>query len=427
MPQISSGSVLREARERKGYDLTTVARRLRIRPDILRAIEGSDFSSMPPRGYTRNMVNAYARFLGLNPTEIVNMYLDEAYAYQVEKARGAAPGSGFVMDGSYQRRPRLGLKQGRDDYGDQDRSGLRRDADAMGFDDGYTTRSRGRSRQLYDDRTQYAHDGYGVKRNSVERPGRSDRDFLSHHSGYPDDAVDSGFLGARGSRGRSRERSIHVGETPMQYSAPRLPRVFRSRAVLIAAIALAVLVVIAVVFFVIGNNHGSQADDVSKLPVSGITDTTGTNEEQQAEEAQVEIAPTSARVVYSVKTGDECYVEIYTDDKLTSTDMLEGPVQETVEVTGTWTITTWSVDTISVAVNGEPVELKPSEQYGGMYAYTVDFSVILEEWNKTHASKTSQRAAAVASAENAAQKASEAAKKEEEAAAGSSSSSSSRQ
>ena len=168
MPQITSGSVLREARERKNYDLTTVARRLRIRPDILRAIENSDFSAMPPRGYTRNMVNAYARFLGLNPTEIVNMYLDEAYAYQVEKARGAAPGSGFVMEGSYQRRPRLGLRPSRDPY-ESDRVDASDYSSYNDQDASYSTRGRSRSRHLYDDRTQFAHDGYGVTRSSVER------------------------------------------------------------------------------------------------------------------------------------------------------------------------------------------------------------------------------------------------------------------
>ena len=40
------------ARERKGLDLATAARKLRIRPDILRAIEDGDFARMPPRGYT---------------------------------------------------------------------------------------------------------------------------------------------------------------------------------------------------------------------------------------------------------------------------------------------------------------------------------------------------------------------------------------
>ena len=66
---MSFGTILRESREQKRLDLTVVARRLRIRPDILEAIEDADFTRMPPRGYTRNMVNAYAHFLGLNATE----------------------------------------------------------------------------------------------------------------------------------------------------------------------------------------------------------------------------------------------------------------------------------------------------------------------------------------------------------------------
>ena len=50
MAQMTFGTVLQEARERKGLDLSTAARRLRIRPDILRSIEEDDFARMPPRG-----------------------------------------------------------------------------------------------------------------------------------------------------------------------------------------------------------------------------------------------------------------------------------------------------------------------------------------------------------------------------------------
>ena len=50
MNHISFGSVLKEARISKGYELNMVSRRLRIRPDILEAIEDSDFERMPPRG-----------------------------------------------------------------------------------------------------------------------------------------------------------------------------------------------------------------------------------------------------------------------------------------------------------------------------------------------------------------------------------------
>ena len=72
--QTSFGEALAHARERRGLDLSTAARKLRIRPDILRAIEEGDFARMPPRGYTSNMVAAYARLVGLNPTEVTRAY-----------------------------------------------------------------------------------------------------------------------------------------------------------------------------------------------------------------------------------------------------------------------------------------------------------------------------------------------------------------
>ena len=61
MDAMNFGDVLRQARERSGEDIVSVARRIRIRPDILERIEASDLDGMPPRGYSRNMINAYAR------------------------------------------------------------------------------------------------------------------------------------------------------------------------------------------------------------------------------------------------------------------------------------------------------------------------------------------------------------------------------
>lgn len=151
MAHMKSGMVLREARERKGYELATVARRLRIRPDILRAIENNDFSLMPPRGYTRNMVNAYARLLGLNPTEIVNMYLDEAYAHQVERARDKASVGAFDM--------------GRDSRRSPSRTSRRTSESEASYESHLGTRTRtALGRDLYDDRTEYARADYGLNR-----------------------------------------------------------------------------------------------------------------------------------------------------------------------------------------------------------------------------------------------------------------------
>ncbi len=100
------GAILRDARESAGEDLVSVARRIRIRPDILECIEDSDLASMPPRGYSRNMINAYARYLGLNPTEIVKMYLDAQHEFQLESARSSIRPSGINMDSGRTRRER---------------------------------------------------------------------------------------------------------------------------------------------------------------------------------------------------------------------------------------------------------------------------------------------------------------------------------
>lgn len=402
MAQVTSGKVLRETRERKGYDLTTVARRLRIRPDILRAIESGDFSSMPPRGYTRNMVNAYARLLGLNPTEIVNMYLNEVYAHQVERARSNPSGS---FSGSRSRQTRSSRSSradrgGADAYDDYDP-----DYDA-GYDDGYNRAPRTRersersgSRRLYDDRTRYSRDDYGYGRERAGRDDRGSRDFKSHHSSYPSSNYNI-YDDKRNRRGSRRQ--IHVGQTPMEYSAPRLPGWMSGRLPFVIAIAAIIVAVVVICFFVFGGNGGNGAEDVSSLPVSGINDTTGTQDGAQDEDLAVEVAPTSARIVYEVGEGNEVYLETYEDSTTPTADILQGPEQKTVETTGVWTITTFTPDLIKVTVNGEEVQLKSSDEYNGMYAYTVDFPKMLEDWRATHTSKQSQRQAAVNSAVNAA-------------------------
>lgn len=90
--QISFGDMLRSARERKGLDLSAAARKLRIRPDILRAIEEGDFARMPPRGYTSNMVGAYARLVGLNPAELTRLYREESQQFETgRRPMGSRP------------------------------------------------------------------------------------------------------------------------------------------------------------------------------------------------------------------------------------------------------------------------------------------------------------------------------------------------
>lgn len=381
MAQMTSGKVLREARERKGYDLNTVARRLRIRPDILRAIEAGDFSSMPPRGYTRNMVNAYARLLGLNPSEIVNMYLDEAYAEQVQRARGSS-NSGFSFERNPRRtRQRTGaVSSANHSYESNRTSTIRSDVTQA-------------TRVLYDDGTKFARDDYGVTRERMARPGKSDRDFLSHHSGY--DTEEFNFLDDADSSRRST-RNVYAKPTPNSWSASRLPAFLQNRIVLIVAAVVLVALIAGVAFALNGAKNAQHEEEVAQLPVSGVADTTG-DASGSSSAAVVDIAPTSSRVIYSVESGKECYVETYLDGKMTP-EMLNGPVERNVEVTTVWVITTYSPETLKVVVDGQEVTLKVDEHYNNMYAYTVDFPAILKKWNSDHGvSKSSTGAAATGS------------------------------
>lgn len=389
MAQVTSGAVLREARERKGYELTTVARRLRIRPDILRAIEAGDFNAMPPRGYTRNMINAYARLLGLNPTEIVNMYLDEAYANQVRRARTGAPSANFDM-GREPRSRRARERAGRYDEDIYEEQRSRRSG-------GSSSRP---ERDLYDDRTRYSRDDYGITRERVGRAGRSDRDFLSHHSGYS--SMPSISL-LDDSRRHPRQRIMPSPGLQPQFSSGR--STLRDRLPLIIAAVIIIALIAVIVTFVMGNRGQAAGDDVAKLPVSGITDTTQTGEEGEDEAPVVEIAPTSAKVVYQVKSGDECYVEIYNNGEM-SGQMIYGPAEESLEVIGTWQITTWTPDAITVTVDGQKVTLASSSELGGMYSYTVDFPAILAAWQTAHPARTSSRTSSTSSTSSASSSAS---------------------
>lgn len=73
----SVGAELRNARLKKGEDLDTVAATLRIRKDILQALEESDYDRQPTKVYAIGFIRAYARYLGLDAEALVRRYKQE--------------------------------------------------------------------------------------------------------------------------------------------------------------------------------------------------------------------------------------------------------------------------------------------------------------------------------------------------------------
>jgi cytoskeleton protein RodZ len=71
------GQDLRAARLRRGDDLATVSRSLKIRKDHLEAVEGDNFAGLPGKTYAIGFVRSYSSYLGLDSTQMVERYKQE--------------------------------------------------------------------------------------------------------------------------------------------------------------------------------------------------------------------------------------------------------------------------------------------------------------------------------------------------------------
>lgn len=85
------GDTLRRAREEKGLSLDEVSRVTRVQPRMLAAIEDEAHTLLPPRPYTRGMVAAYAREVGLDPDHTVRAYVADLDAREAPPISDSPP------------------------------------------------------------------------------------------------------------------------------------------------------------------------------------------------------------------------------------------------------------------------------------------------------------------------------------------------
>ena len=89
MAEATFGEQLAEARRMRNETIEDVSDQLRIRPSIILAMETSNFSHMPHKGYARNMVSSYARYLGLDSTRLTEQFLREFRQFEGTGRRGS--------------------------------------------------------------------------------------------------------------------------------------------------------------------------------------------------------------------------------------------------------------------------------------------------------------------------------------------------
>ncbi|HEX4465058.1 MAG TPA: helix-turn-helix domain-containing protein [Solirubrobacterales bacterium] len=76
------GTVLREARNRRKFELSEIEAATRIRLRYLRAIEHEEWDVLPGGVYTRGFIRTYASFLGLDGDRLVSDYREDVEPWQ---------------------------------------------------------------------------------------------------------------------------------------------------------------------------------------------------------------------------------------------------------------------------------------------------------------------------------------------------------
>ncbi len=69
----SPGKYLKAKRESRRIPLRQVAEATRVREAVLRAIEEDRYEDLP-RLYVKSFLSAYAKYLGLDPTDVILLY-----------------------------------------------------------------------------------------------------------------------------------------------------------------------------------------------------------------------------------------------------------------------------------------------------------------------------------------------------------------
>ncbi|MCH4184351.1 MAG: helix-turn-helix domain-containing protein [Eggerthellaceae bacterium] len=368
MGQVSFGEVLRQTRERKGLDLTATAHRLRIRPDIIRAIEDSNFSAMPQKGYARNMVNGYARFLGLDSSEITRMYLEDLNCYELDIQRKAA--EAHVSDHNAQR------------MGNTDRAITRPSRSSRRTPRGRGSQSRTASSGHRDVRPQQ-HSGArkppsAQEHNRHSRPMRAADNSMSH-------ALFSDRHGLSRNEPRNNQEvhyahaSVvpHVGYTNF-YSGPKVaPHVSSRMPFIIAAVIILVLIIVLSVFFA---PHGSTTHtDVPTIPVTGLD---SSSSESNTDSSAAETAPTKFTFTYQIADGASVWVVVSIDGQNQQASTITGPSEQSFDCSSSLEFTTGTTQGVTALIDGTPVDLTQTSSGGVDQTFT--FSDILAQWNANH-------------------------------------------
>lgn len=371
MEQRLFGDILRNERKRMGLSLSQAAERLRIRPDILQAIENSDIPNMPPHGYARNMVMGYAKFVGLDPSALASMYNDEYERFESGQARSAADRPAVPRRREAVREPRAArrareAREGRAPAGGHDGDATQRMNVPLGAPVDYRERSATeRIRPVdYEDR-QYRRTRFDDDYDAQSQMDAED-DYAYEDEGRSPLSSVSGALSGFASRVRDGGESFIANGNGLNRNA---------KLGIIAGVL--VLVLVIVLAFGFGCGKKDNADSTK--------DTTTQQSTQTAKETPK--APTSMKVEYKVDEGTTAWVEVYVDGEQKLAEEVKGEKKDSFDVTGNLEFVAATTDGVHVYIDGEEQELETNDN--GLVDMTFSFDDYLSKWEQENGVKSS--------------------------------------
>ncbi len=383
------GDMLLEQRRRMGLSIQQVANTIKIRPQIIEFFETGNFASMPPRGYAQGMISSYARFLGLNPREVVNAYFDDLMAYERETSQQGGrfqDAAGYVNSRSSVDNGRFLMVQG----GRSTRYGLSRDPRAGYGDGGYSGRgyrgvSAGRSRGGYADadttqvtpRLRSQSQSYG-QRSSAPHSGQrgyQNRGELAPRSGQRGSQRQGGYRG-RPDSGRGRmpqgngrggsNRGRGGGRAPQNNGLD--PRIIYAG---IGAVALLLTLLIVVLLRGCGSSAPESTPETpaatrtttkkSSKKTESVDEDEGTDDATDSADSDAAKATVKKeedeviKVKVSVAKGKTAWIEVKVDGKSVYGAQATGPFEQEYTPESSIEITTSKPSDVTVTKNGEKV------------------------------------------------------------------------
>lgn len=394
------GEMLLERRRQMGASIQQVANVIKIRPQIIEYFETENFAAMPPRGYSQGIIASYARFLGLNPREVVDAYFDALHEYERNGSGGRA---GRFQDAAADANPRSSNAAGRymmvnsvpaSRYGQRppqagyvsefssahepvsasrlrpvNTADSRRRPSQGGYDS--TLRSRTRRSDCYpasDQRDPRAHA-------SRSQDGRSYRDPRGPRGTYPDQRPIRRASGGQSPRGGAgRGQAPRGGSRPPQ-QGPDMK--------FLAIMALGILILIALVMVLLRGcaPKPEAAGSASSTPSAQKADSKDTSEDStdvdegadsstdedddadeassskdKADKSSKDEEPKETIVKVKLKEkGAVAWIEVKLDGKIVLGKQIVGPFEEEFKVETQIDITTNTPSAVAIYKNGDKV------------------------------------------------------------------------